>query len=209
MSKNDAALLQVWTNTVLGEPFEPAQETVEGSSLLRRGENYGPQSIPDAVKLLTAGVDVQGDRIEVQILGFGAFEETWAVRYEVLPGDPAQRQVWDLLDNVLTEPYRTEAGRELRVRVTCVDSGGHHQHQVLSYCGSSQPRRAGDQGCRRAASDLAGTIKPDQDRRADFHDRRRYRQGRGLRPACESENPVPATSTSRSAARSMKPISRN
>ena len=41
MSKNDPALLQVWTNTVLGEPFEPAQETVEGSSLLRRGENYG------------------------------------------------------------------------------------------------------------------------------------------------------------------------
>ena len=37
---------------------------------------------------------------------------------------------------------------------------------------SPQPRRAGDQGCRRAASDLAGTIKPDQDKRADFHDRR-------------------------------------
>jgi phage terminase large subunit GpA-like protein len=134
MSKTDPALLQVWTNTVLGEPFEPAQETVEGSSLLRRGENYGPQSIPDGVKLLTAGVDVQGDRIEVQILGFGAFEEMWAVRYEVLPGDPAQRQVWDLLSNVLTESYRTDAGRELRVRATCADSGGHHQHQVLSYC---------------------------------------------------------------------------
>ena len=97
MSKNDPALLQLWTNTVLGEPFEPAQETVEGSSLLQRGENYGPQSVPDAVKLLTAGVDVQGDRIEVQIMGFGAFEETWAVRYEVVPGHPAQRQVWDLL----------------------------------------------------------------------------------------------------------------
>ena len=140
MSKSDPSLLQVWTNTVLGEPFEPAQETVEGSSLLRRGENYGPQSILDAVKLLTAGVDVQGDRIEVQILGFGAFEESWAVRYEVLPGDPAQRQVWDLLDNVLAEPYRTDAGRELRVRVTCVDSGGHHQHQVLSYCGLRRSR---------------------------------------------------------------------
>jgi len=92
------------------------------------------------VKLLTAGVDVQGDRIEVQILGFGAFEETWAVRYEVLPGDPAQRQVWGLLDGVLAEPYRTDAGRELRVRVTCVDSGGHHQHQVLSYCGLRRSR---------------------------------------------------------------------
>ena len=140
VAKTDESLLQVWTNTVLGEPFEPAQETVEGSSLLRRGENYGPQSIPGAVKLLTAGVDLQGDRIEVQILGFGAFEETWAVRYEVLPGDPAQRQVWELLDGVLAEPYRTDAGRELRVRVTCVDSGGHHQHQVLSYCGLRRSR---------------------------------------------------------------------
>ena len=120
--------------SLLGEPFEPAQETVEGSSLLRRGENYGPKSIPDAVRMLTAGVDVQGDRLEVQILGFGAFEEMWAVRFEVLPGDPAQRGVWDMLDNVLSEPYRTDTGRELRVRMTCVDSGGHHQHQVLTYC---------------------------------------------------------------------------
>jgi phage terminase large subunit GpA-like protein len=134
LAKSDEALLQVWTNTVLGEPFEPAQETVEGSSLLRRGENYGPQSIPDAVRMLTAGVDVQGDRLEVQIMGFGAFEECWAVRYEVLPGDPAQQGVWDLLTGVLRESYRTDAGRELRVRATCADTGGHHQHQVLSYC---------------------------------------------------------------------------
>ncbi len=96
--------------------------------------NAGPKSIPDAVRMLTAGVDVQGDRLEVQILGFGAFEEMWAVRFEVLPGDPAPRGVWDMLDNVLSEPYRTDTGRELRVRMTCVDSGGHHQHQVLTYC---------------------------------------------------------------------------
>ena len=133
-SKADPSLLQVWTNTVLGEPFEPAQETVEGTSLLRRGENYGPQSIPDAVRMLTAGVDVQGNRLEVQILGFGAFEECWAVRYEVLPGDPAQQPVWDLLTGILRESYHTDTGRELRVRMTCADSGGHHQHQVLNYC---------------------------------------------------------------------------
>ena len=48
--------------------------------------------------------------------------------------------MWGLLDNVLAEPYRTDAGRELRVRVTCVDSGGHHQHQVLSYCGLRRSR---------------------------------------------------------------------
>jgi phage terminase large subunit GpA-like protein len=39
-----------------------------------------------------------------------------------------------LLDHVLDESYRSDIGRELRVRVTCVDTGGHHQHHVLTYC---------------------------------------------------------------------------
>ena len=209
MSKNDAALLQVWTNTCLGEPFEPAQETVEGSSLLRRGENYGPQSIPDAVKLLTAGVDVQGDRIEVQILGFGAFEEMWAMRYEVLPGDPAQRQVWDLLDGVLTESYRTDAGRELRVRVICVDSGGHHQHQVLTYCRS----RAAAACCRSRA--LPGRVRSGRSAPAGPGATRGFSWSASTPPrtrstaGCEFGNPGPATSTSRLAAPSTPSISRN
>src|ERR1700730_5436588 len=96
-ARKDPALLQVFVNTVLGEPSEPSQESVEGSSLLRRGEVYGQESIPNQVLLLTAGVDVQADRLEVQIVGFGAFEESWMVRYEVLPGDPQQGAVWKLL----------------------------------------------------------------------------------------------------------------
>ena len=139
-ARRDPALLQVWSNTVLGEPTEPKQESVEGSGLLRRGENYGAQSIPDEVLLLVAGVDVQADRLEVQIIGFGAHEETWAVRYEVLPGDPAQEHVWTLLDDVLGERYHSDAGRELRVRASCVDTGGHHQHHVLTYCQTRRRR---------------------------------------------------------------------
>lgn len=133
-ARKDAALLQVWTNTVLGEPFEEEREVIEATSLMTRGENYGPQSIPEPVKFLTAGVDTQGDRLEVQIVGWGPFEEAWAVRYAVLPGDPAQQHVWDQLDDVLRAAYCREDGREMRVRLACVDAGGHHQHQVLEYC---------------------------------------------------------------------------
>jgi phage terminase large subunit GpA-like protein len=139
-ARKDPALLQVWGNTVLGEPHEQAQEMIEGSSLLRRGENYGPQSIPDAVQLLTAGVDVQGDRLEVQIVGWAAYEESYAVRYEVLPGDPAQGLVWEQLSHVLGESYHTDTGRELRCRVTCIDTGGHHQHHVMTYCLANRRR---------------------------------------------------------------------
>jgi len=140
-ARHNEQLKQVWENTVLGEPTEPQQESVEGSSLLRRGENYGPQSIPDQVQLLTAGCDIQGDRIEVQVIGWGAHEESWAVRYEQLPGDPTQDYVWSLLDHVLGDLYHSESGRELRVRRTCIDTGGHHQHRVLTYC--QQHRRGG------------------------------------------------------------------
>ena len=82
----------------------------------------------------TAGVDVQGDRLEVQIIGWAAYEESFAIRYEVLPGDPAQSHVWQLLDHVLSESYHSDTGRELRVRVTCVDTGGHFSHSVHTYC---------------------------------------------------------------------------
>jgi phage terminase large subunit GpA-like protein len=133
-AKADPSLLQVWSNTVLGECFEPAQEALEGSSLSRRGENYTHLSIPDGVRLLTAGIDTQSDRLELQILGFGALEECWAIRYEIIHGDPAQKTVWDMLDQLLLESYRTDAGRELRIRAACIDSGGHHANAVLSFC---------------------------------------------------------------------------
>ncbi len=133
-ARRDPALLQVWTNTSLGEPFEEAREKVESTTLANRGEAYGPQSMPEAVRFLTAGVDVQGDRLEVQVIGWGPFEESWSIRYEVLPGDPAQQHVWSMLDDVLRAPYHREDGQELRVRATCVDTGGHHAHQVLTYC---------------------------------------------------------------------------
>jgi phage terminase large subunit GpA-like protein len=139
-ARKDPSLLTVWENTVLGLPSEPSQETVEGSSLLRRGEVYGQESIPNQVLLLTAGVDVQADRLEVQVVGFGAFEESWAISYTVLPGDPAAQSVWKLLDNVLAEPCHTDSGRVLHVRATCVDTGGFHQNAVLTYCAQRRHR---------------------------------------------------------------------
>jgi phage terminase large subunit GpA-like protein len=139
-AKKDPSMLQVWANTTLGEPVEPQQESVEGSGLMRRGENYSAESIPSDALLLVAGVDTQSDRLEVQIVGFGAYEESWVIRYETIPGDPAQEHVWEMLDHVLDAPYRTDAGHEMRIRATCIDVGGHHGHHVLTYCQTRRRR---------------------------------------------------------------------
>jgi phage terminase large subunit GpA-like protein len=139
-SRHDPESLKVWTNTVLGEPWEEG-ESVDPGSMTNRGESYGPDDLPDGIRLLVAGVDVQSDRIEVQILGFGQGEECWAVGYDVVHGSPSEAPAWNDLDRLLLEKYTTETGRILRIRAACVDSGGHHANQVFDFCRPRRPRR--------------------------------------------------------------------
>ena len=139
--KNDPALLQVWVNTVLGEPWEETGESVDGDGLIGRTESYDHLSLPEWVQAVTAGVDTQGDRLEVQLIGWGAREESWPCRYEIIRGDPAQPQVWDELDEVLLTKCKTTDGRTLPIRAACIDSGGHHAAQVLTYTRSRRARR--------------------------------------------------------------------
>jgi phage terminase large subunit GpA-like protein len=139
--RKDPWRLQVWVNTVLAEPWEEAAEKVDATSLYSRGENYGPESLPDAVQLATAGVDVHGDRLEVQVIGWGYREESWVAQYEIIWGDPSQVLVWDQLDAILLQKLRTVSGREVRVRAACVDSGGHHGAEVFAYCNKRKGRR--------------------------------------------------------------------
>jgi hypothetical protein len=50
-----------------------------------------------------------------------------------------------------------------------------------------QELRAADQGHCRPAAGMAGTIKPDPERRADLHGWRRYREGCDLQPAAHRQ----------------------
>jgi terminase, large subunit len=140
-ARKDPLRLRTFVNLVLGETWEDDAEKVDGNSLIARGENYGPQSLPDKILLLVAGVDTQGDRLEVQIVGYGLNEECWVVAYHVINGDPAQGAVWFELDKLLLERFRTVGNRELRIWSACLDTGGHHANQVLAFCRTRRARR--------------------------------------------------------------------
>ena len=129
--------IKTFYNTVLGLPYEEAGDTSDASELAKRREAYSHRAIPSGVLLLVAGVDVQDDRLEVEILGLGREEECWGVLYVVLMGDPAQSDVWRRLDELLLADMQIEDGRVLRVRAAAVDSGGHHTQAVYAFC---QPR---------------------------------------------------------------------
>ena len=138
--RHDPALLKTFVNLVLGQTWEEGSEQVEPSTFGARQEQYDDQSLPDSVIAVTAGVDVQADRLEVQFIAWGRGEESWPCRVAVLRGDPAQQDVWNSLDTLLGERLTTDGGRALRVRATCIDYGGHHGAQVLSFCRTRRAR---------------------------------------------------------------------
>lgn len=121
-SKDDPEALKTFVNTVLGEAWEERGDTVDDEAIAERCEDY-PAEVPAAVLVLVAGVDVQSDRLEVEIVGVGEGEETWSIEYHVLVGDPSQGSVWTDLTEVLTARYQHENGSEISVEAIAVDSG--------------------------------------------------------------------------------------
>lgn len=134
-SKNDPSRLQVWTNTKLAETWEDmAGQQIDPTSLMVRREKWGPE-LPRQVVILTCGVDVQDNRLELEIVGWGRGEESWSIDYQVLYGDPSTPELWAQLDEVLSRKYsHSKDVPDLSVAATCIDSGGHYTDYVINYC---------------------------------------------------------------------------
>lgn len=142
MVKSDPPRLQTFVNTRLGEPFEDRDTApIEAERLMNRAEDFG-EMLPDGVALITAGIDTQDDRLELEIVGWGKNEESWSLAYHVLWGDPAKPDVWAQLDRILMQrfPHPRDVP-DLPIFAAAIDSGGHRTAQVMEYCQARQNRR--------------------------------------------------------------------
>jgi phage terminase large subunit GpA-like protein len=117
--------LQAFVNNVLAETWEVKGERIGETQLQERAEDYAADPLPEGVVLLTAGTDVQPDRLETEVVGWGGGEESWSIDYIVTYGNPDLDDVWLLHDaNVLNRIYTRADGVQLRVARCCVDTGG-------------------------------------------------------------------------------------
>ena len=122
--------MRAWINTTLGETWEQDGERVDESGIASRVEHWDGE--PDEVLFRTAGVDVQDDRLEVEVVGWGRDEESWSLDYRVIFGDPSGPALWQDLDRYLLDQAPA---------ATCVDSGGHHTQAVYKFCRERLRRR--------------------------------------------------------------------
>lgn len=134
-SNKSKAKLEVYTNTVLGETWKPVDQ-IEYEDLTWNLEQY-PAAVPPGVLVLTAGVDVQKDRLEVEVVGWGRDHESWSIDYKVFYGstgievsdqddaDEAEplSSVWDDLAGFLASTFPGTDGQMFRIQCAAIDSG--------------------------------------------------------------------------------------
>jgi len=121
-AKENEQLLKVWINTTLGETWVDKGEVPDWKQLFERRENFPIGIVPKGGKIvLTAGVDVQKDRLEVVAWGMGC--ESWSIDYQVFEGDPGGEEVWGKLSELLNHHFIGESGLEYMISMMAVDAG--------------------------------------------------------------------------------------
>jgi phage terminase large subunit GpA-like protein len=135
-----AEMLRAFFNTTLGELYKDQTAETVRSALATRARPYAPEGadwqVPQEVGLLTAGVDIQHDRAELVVRGWGVGEESWLIARVVLRGDAFQQAFWTQLEEFRTrKQWRHESGAALAIRSMCVDAGdGAMAKNVYEYC---------------------------------------------------------------------------
>jgi len=124
---NDIPKKIVFTNTKLGEAYEEdVGDKPDWEALFDRYNNqslvYEANKPFASVAFITAGVDIQGDRIEVQITGWMKGKVSQLLDYRVLDGSPKEQEVWTELAKIVDEVWVREDGMELPLRLMAIDS---------------------------------------------------------------------------------------
>lgn len=132
LSKVKSDSYNTFVNVSLALTYEAAAETVDPTGLKKRAETYAAE-VPMGGLYLTAGVDMQMDRLEVEVVAWGEGEESWSVGYWVLWGAPEDGEVWEDLDDLLVETFVHETGAVMPIMAACLDTGGTNGMTQAAY----------------------------------------------------------------------------
>jgi len=129
----DQNKLNSFTNLSLGEPSKPQTDAPKWQSLYDRAKSVQENKPNNNVKFVTVGVDVQGNRLELSVVGWGHGKRRWLLDYRVLVGNVHEDSVWQELALVVNEFWIREDGIELPMSRMCVDSG-NYTARVYKFC---------------------------------------------------------------------------
>jgi phage terminase large subunit GpA-like protein len=110
-------------NSVLGETWVETGEAPDWQRLYERRESWQIGTVPSGGMFLTAGADVQKDRIEVDVWAWGRGLESWLVDHIVVEGGPEQAETWEELGLLLDRTWLHAQGTRLGLAKLAIDTG--------------------------------------------------------------------------------------
>ncbi len=136
-SKDDQDKLQTFINTIKAMSFEPPSINLATDDLFTRREEWDANSVPLKVEFITAGVDIQDNRIEINFIGWGTGFEAYNIQWVQVWGNTDQDKVWSDAFNELHKKFRRVDGKEMSISIGLVDSG-FNTERVYSFCATSK-----------------------------------------------------------------------
>lgn len=137
---NNMTKLNVFTNTDLGLESKPLTDAPKWDTIYHRSDpKIQPNRPSNDVKFITVGVDVQLNRLEVYIIGWGYGKRRFDIDYRVFPGLVSTSEAWDDLDKVVNEFWSRPDGIELPMAKMCVDSSAYTS-EVYQWCAKHDRR---------------------------------------------------------------------
>ena len=101
VERGDPNALRTFRNLVLGLPGTSGTADIDKLFELREDQFQLAE-----LEQVTAGVDVQGDRLVYVVLGLGPGNlDCWVLDYGVFLGDPREDSVWETLAATLSRPF--------------------------------------------------------------------------------------------------------
>lgn len=141
-AQGDVNKLKTWWNLVFGWVFELKGDVPDYEKLKELIEqDWGTGQMPIGPIVTTMGVDVQGDGVFVETVGWSRNGESWQLDARFIPGatDVKMEGAWAELDAYSKRGVVFPGGRIVPIDQECVDAG-YHTEAAQAYC-ARRPRR--------------------------------------------------------------------
>ncbi|MCD8139461.1 MAG: phage terminase large subunit family protein [Planctomycetaceae bacterium] len=134
-SQQGPRFLKTFINTTLGETWQDATDVPDWNALYARREPYARGVVPKQARYVTAGVDVQKDRLEAEVVAWGPGLESWSLDYIVMEGDTGNIDgpAWKSLDELLARQFESESGIAFPISKMGIDAG-YDTQTVINWC---------------------------------------------------------------------------
>lgn len=132
-AKGDPTREQVFVNTSLGETWDLANAEKWDDDGFRALLEPLPE-VPARAAVLTAGVDVQHDRLVMVVDAWASGEERWTLERRDILGDPSTPVVWQELLAALKHRYPIASGGTVPIRAACIDTGDAYTQAAWQFC---------------------------------------------------------------------------